>query len=70
MSEIRCCRWSRRFVGYYPKLCPATSGQINRAIHLYAISSFGAMEIGIEKIRAESPLFSGWFGQIENLAGA
>jgi hypothetical protein len=31
--------------------------------------TFGTMEIGIEKIRAECPLFSGWLGQIENLAG-
>jgi hypothetical protein len=31
--------------------------------------TFGALEIGIDKIRTECPLFSGWLGQIESLAG-
>jgi Domain of unknown function (DUF4276) len=31
--------------------------------------TFGTLEIGIDKIRTECPLFSGWLGQIENLTG-
>lgn len=30
--------------------------------------TFGAMEIGLEKIRQECPLFSGWLSAIENLS--
>ena len=32
--------------------------------------TFGAIEIGLEKIRQECPLFSGWLATIESLGGA
>jgi hypothetical protein len=48
---------SKRIEGLYP--------EFEKPIH----GTFGAIEIGIEKIRTECPLFSDWLRQIENLAG-
>lgn len=48
---------SKRIEELYP--------EFEKPIH----GTFGAIEIGIEKIRTECPLFSDWLKQIENLAG-